>query len=279
MGMKRQVHIALARFLGQPFKSKKNDVLQKVLRDPHQSLARQADVADVRDVHQRADEMLQLANRYIGDIPSGNHHVANRGRPAKIVQNLVVTFLGRRLKTGLLHLGHIVADQIHPRAVAAVLGTGGQQLRQDLGRVPMGEPFDHPHVRLMQTVSAGLGMTGPLAHPVAEGRQHVAAQWVAPKVLLVHRVEHLRGEQQRHRCSLALILFDARKQVLGKPLPQDLLQLSKILDRVSTLPQRAFPLRRGDFAVSGKARPVRLHERALERISKWLPRCSTLVEL
>src|SRR5258708_26316855 len=56
------VHAALARFLRQAFQSLHHFILQKVLRDAHQSLRRQANVANIWQVHQGRNKRLHLAD-------------------------------------------------------------------------------------------------------------------------------------------------------------------------------------------------------------------------
>ena len=71
-----------------------------------------------------------------------------------------------------------VADQVHPGAVPAVLRAGGQQLGEHLGGVAVGQALDDPHLVLVQRVAGGVRVARPVGAPVAEHRQHVAADRV-----------------------------------------------------------------------------------------------------
>ena len=170
----------------------------------------------------------------------------------------------------LLHLRHVVAHQVHAGAVTAVLGTGGEHLRQHLGGIAVGQPLHDPHVRLVEAVTAGARMVRPVGPPVVERGQHVPADRAVPQVVQVHGVDHLRREEDRHRRPLALVPVDAGQQGLGEEVSERLLQLAQVLDRVLSLPERALPVRPGGRAVAGDAGPVRLPELAPQRVDEGL---------
>ena len=170
----------------------------------------------------------------------------------------------------LLHLRDVVAHQIHAGAVAAVLGTGGEHLRQHLGRVAVGQPLHDPHVRLVQAVAAGARVVGPVGAAVLEGGQHVPANRAVPQVVQVHGVQHLRRDEQGHRRPLALVPVDAGQERVREELAEGLPQLSQVLDGVTPLPECALPVRLGDRAVARNPGPVGLPELALERIHEGL---------
>ena len=154
--------------------------------------------------------------------------------------------------------------------MAAVLRTGGEDFRQDLGRVAVGETFHHPHVRLVQAVPARAWVAGPVSRPIVECGQHVPPQRVAPEIGLIHGVDHLRRKQQRHRGPLALISVDARQQIIRQQRPESGFKLAQILDGVSSLPQGAFPIGGADVSITSKPSPIGLCEFALERILERL---------
>ena len=59
--------------------------LQEVLREPHQALGGEPDVADVVDVEQRVDEGLERLDGQVGDVAAAHHHVAHlsSSRPSR----------------------------------------------------------------------------------------------------------------------------------------------------------------------------------------------------
>ena len=206
----------------------------------------------------------------VGHVAARDDHVADRRGPAEVVEDLLVALGLRKGEPVLLHLRHVVAHQVHAGAVAAVLGTGGEHLRQHLGRVAVGQPLHHPHVRLVEAVAAGARVVRPVGPPVVEGGQHVPADRAVPQVLQVHRVDHLRRDEDRHRRPLALVPLDAGEQGVGDEVAERLLQLAQVLDRVLPLPERALPVRPGRRAVAGDARPVRLAKLTLQRVDEGL---------
>ena len=185
--------------------------------------------------------------------------------------------VGLERELQLLHLRGGVADQVHPRAVAAVLRAGRQDLREHLGGVAVREALDGPHVVLVQGVAAGEGVRGPLDEPVAEDRQHVAADRVGAeggRVRLARGghavgagagddgVHHLRGQQHRHGRALLLVGDEVGVDVVGEQVAHDLLELRRVLQAVAALPLHVAPLLLGDVLPAGHAAPVRLDELA-----------------
>ena len=244
--------------------------LQEVLRQPHQALRGQPDVADVLDVQQRQDELLEVLDRQVRHVAAGDDHVAHRRRPAQVLEHLAVAVLALRLELVLRDLRRGVADQVHARAVPAVLRARRQHLGQDLRRVPVGEPLDGPHVGLVQAVALRVRVRRPLGVALAERRRHVAADRVGAKLALVHRVDHLRRDQHRHRRPLEHVALDVGRQVVGQVVAERRLQLLEVLHGVGALPLRALPLLCGDVPVARKARPVGLGQLALQRVPERL---------
>ncbi len=269
VGVERQARAALARFLRQALQPLHHVVLQEVLRDAHQALGGQADVADVGDLEQGGDEGFQELYRKVRDVAARDHHVAHRRGLAQVVENLLVAFLLRGLEAQLRDLRHVVAHQVHARAMPAVLRAGLQHFGQDLGGVAVGEALHHPHVGLVKAVAAGVGVARPLRVPVVEGGQHVAPDRVFPEVFF-HGVDHLGRDQHRHRGSLLDVLVDVLRQVVGQQGTHHLLELLQVLDGVLALPKSALPLGLRDVLPTGEAAPVRLRERFLERVLERL---------
>ena len=81
----------------------------------------QADVLDVREIHQLGAELLQRGDGCVGNVAAAHHNVAHGRRHAQIIQHLLVTILLRNLKLELHNQRHIVPYQIHARAVSAIL--------------------------------------------------------------------------------------------------------------------------------------------------------------
>ena len=77
---------------------------------------------------------------------------------AQVVQHSVLPVGRVQGQPGLADRWCGIADQIHPRAVTAILRAGRHQFGEYLGRVSMGQPFHHPHVALVQRISLGVGM-------------------------------------------------------------------------------------------------------------------------
>ncbi len=168
-------------------------------------------------------------------------------------------------------VGGGVADEVHARAVAAVLRAGRQQLGQHLGRVAVGEPLGRPHVVLVQRVAGGVRVRGPVGAPVGEDREHVHAHRVgvqrvgeragtAGGEVRGHRVEHLRRHQHRHRRALGLVALEVGVEALVDQVAEEVAQLLDVLDAVRALPLDRLPVGAGDVPPPGEAGPVRLHQ-------------------
>ncbi len=164
----------------------------------------------------------------------------------------------------------VVAHEVHPGAVTAVLRARRDHLGQHLRGVAMREPFHGPHVGLVQAVATGHGVGRPLGVPVGIRGRHVRSDGIVPQVALVHRVDHLGRDQHGHRGSLLLIPLDVGVQLVVEVIAERPLQLRQVLHGVGALPLGALPLLGGDLGVRGKARPVGLDERALQRVGERL---------
>jgi hypothetical protein len=95
---------------------------------------------------------------------------------------------------------------------------------------------------------------------VAVSRDHVVADRVVPEVRNVHRVDHLRRHEHRHRGSLAPVALDRLGQVLGEEIAESLPKLVQVLDGVLTLPAGAAPLLLRYICVARDAAPVGFNE-------------------
>ena len=113
-------------------------------------------------------------------------------------------------------------------------------------------------------------MARPLGLSITEGRGHIGADPVVAEVVLLHRVDHLRRDQHRHRCALLLVALDVGEQLLGQVRAQRLLELGEILHRVGSLPLRGLPLLLCDVGVPGQPGPVRLDVGPLQGIFERL---------
>ena len=164
-----------------------------------------------------------------------------------------------------------VADEVHARAVAAVLRAGRQQLGEHLGRVAVGEPLGHPHVVLVQRVAGGVRVRGPVGTAVAEDRDHVLADRVGVERVgeragagrvdrRRHRVHHLRRHQHRHRRALGLVALEVGVEPLVDEVAEQLAQLLDVLHAVGALPLDGLPLLGGDVLPAGEAGPVGLDQ-------------------
>jgi hypothetical protein len=149
VGVDGDVDAALPRRPGHPFARLEDVGLEEVLRDAHQPLRGQTDVPDVLDLEESDHEVLQPADRHVGHIAAGDDDVPHRGRAAEVVEHVLPPFVLLLLEPILQDLGRVVADQVHAGAVPAVLGTGGQELGQDLRRVAVGQALHGPHVGLV----------------------------------------------------------------------------------------------------------------------------------
>ena len=270
VGVDGDADAALPRAGAEPPHPGPHVVAEPVLGESHQRLGGQPDVADVLHVQQVGDEGLEPGPRQVGHIAAGDHHVPHPGRSLQVTDHGGQPVVPRHAELVLADGGGRVAHQVHPRAVAAVLGTRGQYLGEDLGGVAMGEAFDRPHLGLMERVPGGVGMGGPVGAAVAEDRDHVTADRVGVERLGEagrgrsgrghHRVEHLRRDQHRHGGPFTLVTFQISEERLGQAGTGHLAQLPDVLHAVGPLPLRRFPLRRGHVRPAGETPPVRLGE-------------------
>ena len=224
------------------------------------------------DVEQRRHERLEPLDRQVHHVAPRDDDVADRWRGPEVVEHQVPSFLLLRLEPVLQPLRRVVADQVHARAVAAVLRAGLEQLRQDFRGVAVGEALHRPHVALVQRVPLREGMARPFGIAVGERGDHVATHAVAPEVALIHGVQHLGGKEHRHGGPLALVALDVGGQVLGEEGTEGVLQLGQVLHGVGPLPLGALPLLGRDVPVAGQATPVGLHELPSEWVHERLRR-------
>ena len=249
---------------------------EPVLRQAHEGLRREPDVADALDVQELVEERLEVLPRHVGDVTAGDDDVAHDGGGAQVVEHRGVT--GDRLEVEL-QLGDLwrgVADEVHARAVAAVLRARRQQLGQHLGGVAVRQALGHPHVVLVEGVARGVGVRRPVGAPVGEDREHVVADRVGVEGLgeVVagrghrrvgrghHGVEHLRRDEHRHRRALGLVLGEVVVEALVEQVAHEGPQLRDVLDAVDPLPLRAVPVGLGDVRPARHPGPVGLHELA-----------------
>ncbi len=245
-------------------------VLEEVLGDAHQTLRRDPDVADVLDVEQAEQPVLEALDRHVSHVAARNHDVADGRRSPQVLEHRVPALVLLHLEPVLQDLERVVADQVHARAVAAVLRARRDQLGEHLGRVSVREALDRPHVGLVQRVARRHRVGGELGVAVRERRRHVAAHGVAPQIRLVHRVDHLRRDQHRHRGALTLVALDVPVQVVGEEVPERALELDEVLHRVRPLPLGGLPLLDRHVPIAGQSRPVRLDEPAPQRVLERL---------
>ena len=213
---------------------------------------------------------LQLADGHVGHVAARDHDVTHGGRLAQVLEHLVPALGLGDGELELLHLGHVVAHQVHAGAVTAVLRAGREQLGEHLGGVAVGQPFHLPHLCLVQRVTRGHRVVGPRRVPVVEGGQHVVPQRVVPEIRRVHRVDHVRRDQDGHRRPLFLIAVDRVGERLRQQRTERGLELLQVLDGVAALPERALPVLLGHALVPRDARPIRLHEGTRERVGERL---------
>ena len=242
-------------------------VLQPVLGKAHQRLRGQPDVTDRLDLQQAGDERLEVLERQVRDVAAGDDDVAHARGGAQVVEHggLPVDRLELELQLG--DGGRRVAHQVHAGAVPAVLGAGREQLGQHLGGVAVGEPLDGPHLVLVQRVAGRVRVArGRAGQPVGGDGQHVPAHRVGEHALPSrhlaghHRVEHLRGQQQRHRGAAGLVGLDVGVERLVEEVAVDAAQLAQVLHAVDALPLGAAPLLLGDVGETGQPTPVGLDE-------------------
>ena len=136
------------------------------------------------------EERLEPRPRHVRHVAAGDHDVAHARRTAQVVEHVAEPVVGLADELQLVDHGGRVADEVHPRAVPAVLRAGRQQLGQHLGRVAVGQALGRPHVVLVERVAGGVRVRGPVGTAVAEDREHVAADRVG-----VERV----GQRARRR--------------------------------------------------------------------------------
>jgi hypothetical protein len=243
---------------------------EPVLRQPHQCLGGQPDVADAVHLQQAGHEGLQPGPGQVGHVPAGDHHIPYPGCRLQVGDHGREPVVPRQAELVLADHRGRVADQIHPGAVAAVLRAGGQHLGQHLGRVAVGEALDRPHLGFVQRVPGRVRVGRPVGPPVAEYRQHVPAHRVGVERVGEagigrgggprHGVEHLRRHQHRHGGPLALVALQVGKEHLGQARPGHLAQLAHVLHAMGTLPLRRLPLGHGHTGPAGEAPPVRLDQ-------------------
>ncbi len=122
-------------------------------------------------------------------------------------------------------------------------------------------------------------MAWPLRMAVFKRGKHIAADRIAPQILLVHRVEHLRRNEQRHRGAFSLVFLNPGNERIGKIFSEDAFQFAQVLNRMLALPQRAAPFVRRHILKTGQSPPVRLYKIALQRIAIWLRKFSVNIVL
>ena len=256
----------------QPLHARADLVLQPVLGEGHQGLGREPDVADVLDLQQPRHERLELAPRHVGHVATGDDDVAHPGVLAEVVDHVVVAVHGLEVELELGDLRGGVADEVHPRAVPAVLRAGRQQLGEHLGRIAVRQSLGDPHVVLVERVAGRVGVRAPVGTSVREHRQHVAADRVRvergrelsrrgrPRVVRRrrHRVEHLRRHEHRHRGALGLVALEVGVELVLEQATHDVAQLLEVLDAVRALPLDVAPFGVGHRGPAGDPGPVRL---------------------
>ena len=246
-------------------------VLQPVLRQPHQRLGGQPDVADVLDLQHLGEEVLEPSPRHVGDVTAGDHDVTHDGRTAQVVEHLGVAVDRLAEELQLVDGRRGVADEVHPGAVAAVLRAGRQQLGEHLGGVAVGEALGRPHVVLVQRVAAGVGVRGPVGATVGEHRDHVVPDRVG-----VERVGQRPGPAGGSWGAIVFIIcggtsidivarsrlvaLEVGVEALVDEVTEQRAQLPDVLDAVRPLPLGALPLRGGDVLPAGEAGPVGLDQ-------------------
>ncbi|KAG0554982.1 hypothetical protein M758_12G138300 [Ceratodon purpureus] len=205
--------------------------------------------------------------RHVGHIATGDDDVTDAWGTAQVVKHLALPVDRLELEAQLIDRRRGVADQVHPGAVTAVLRAGGQQLREYLGGVAVGEALDGPHLVLVQRVASGVGVAGCGAdQPVGGDWEHVAANRIGQHgrgrrhLVRHHRVEHLRRQQQRHRRPARLIGLDVDVERLVQQIAVNPPQLPQVLHTVAPLPLRATPLVDSHIREAGQPTPVRLHQ-------------------
>ena len=185
------------------------------------------------------------------------------GRRADVVEHRRAPLALANCESILHDLLRALSDEIHPRAVPAVLRARGHELDEHLRGIAVRQALDGPHVPLVQAVATGPRMARKLRVALRVGREHVAPDGVFPEALLVHRVQHLRRNEQRHRRVFLLIALDAGCKRLGEVRTKDLRELPHVLHGVRQLPGARLPFRLRDVPESREPPPVGLDEVAL----------------
>jgi hypothetical protein len=130
--------------------------LQPVLRQAHEGLGGQPDVAHGGHREQTHEVRLELFPRHVCHVAAADHHVPDAGVGLEVGEVGVVAVHRLEGQLELVDLRGAVADQVHPGAVPAVLRAGGEQLGEHLGGVAVGEALGDPHVVLVQGVAGGV---------------------------------------------------------------------------------------------------------------------------
>ena len=274
MGVDRETDTALASPSRDALHARSHVILKPVLRHGGERLGGESNIADVLDLEQRVDEGLQARPRHVGDIATRDDHIAYAGRAAKVVEHLGQSCVGLGEELQLLDLGRGVSDEVHARAVTAVLRTCRQELGQHLGRVAVRESFDRPHLVLVQGVARRVGVARPVGAPVSEHREHVATDGVGVERLrertsacgvgvACHRVEHLRGHEHRHRGRALDVSLEVGVEPVVDEVAEHGMQLRDVLHAVRALPLRRPPVVGRDVGPAGEAGPVGLLERLI----------------
>ena len=98
-------------------------------------------------------KLLEPLDRHVGHVAARHDDVAHlRGLP-QVVEHHVPALVLLHLELVLEHLQGVVADEVHARAVTAVLRARRDQLGEHLRGVAVGETLDRPHVGLVQRVA------------------------------------------------------------------------------------------------------------------------------
>ena len=158
VGVQRQVYPAGGGKVRHATNSVEHLLLQPVLRQRGQRLRRQADIADGVNLEQLREKRFQPRPGDVRHIPAGHDDITHRRCGAQVVQHSVLPVGRLQGQPGLADRWCGIADQIHPRAVPAILRAGREHFGEDLGRVSMGQPLHHPHLALVQRVSLGVRM-------------------------------------------------------------------------------------------------------------------------
>ena len=187
-------------------------------------------------------QLLQALGRHVGHVAAADDHVAHLRGLAQVVEHRVPAVVLLHLELVLEDLQGVVADEVHPRAVTAVLRARRDQLGEHLRRVAVRQALDRPHVGLVQRVAARQRVARPLRLALGVGGRHVPPHGVGVQVGLDHRVDHLRRDQHRHRRALLLVALDVRVQLVGQEVTERRLELLEVLDRVGALPLGGLPL-------------------------------------